>query len=362
LICLGALVPVRSQVPPQSVAGVQRPFDPFPSVAELLDRYAAGEYAAADLRRLAKPDLTVRALEDLGSSWIARAPSSSARRRLTAATFALDAAHSVVGSISAPLSRRLLAWGCRQLRAAPPNAGTRQWQLASVTLLEWTEDWDVLAGRVGQHVASGQSAVDEEIAQGHLRHALAQFPDEMRFALAAAVVAESRSWGASEERLPDAAGVSGSVTELRAVARTYEELAKTESLRAEAELRLGMLSSRLGNREVALARWRAVEADASDPHLLYLSRLFAGTVLERQGSVAEAIGGYRGALSVVPRAQSATTRLAALLFGQDQRAEAAALADASFTSEPVEDPWRSYRTGDSRLWPSYLAQLRLALR
>ena len=79
---------------------------------------------------------------------------------------------------------------------------------------------------------------------------------------------------------------------------------------------------------------------------------------ERQGRDEDAVAAYRAALQVIPRAQTASTMLTARLIKMGRMADAAKVAEEFFSGPPVVDPWRQYRLGDFRSWPSLMKQLR----
>ena len=100
----------------------------------------------------------------------------------------------------------------------------------------------------------------------------------------------------------------------RAAAR-FREAAKDESLRAEANLRLGHVKLADGTlRRGAGGVDRASKRGTEDRALIYLVHLFRGLALENRGRVDEARASYRQALALSPGAHSATLRLAALEF------------------------------------------------
>jgi len=157
--------------------------------------------------------------------------------------------------------------------------------------------------------------------------------------------------------------IRGNEEAWRGLARRYAALASITALRAEANLRGGVIRFRLGETEAALDLLDQVESYSAEPALGYLSRFFRGKALERLNRVAEAETAYRSALDLVPRAQSASTALASSLFLRGQQNEADTIIRAAIETRPVPaDPWRLYWCGDCRLWPSLIAQLRQEVR
>jgi hypothetical protein len=97
------------------------------------------------------------------------------------------------------------------------------------------------------------------------------------------------------------------------------------------------------------------EVTTNDPFLPYLSRYFTGRAKQASGDRASAVAAYRGALEIVPRAESASLALAALSSTGDARDEAYAVVEAALSGEgPAADPWRLYQTGDFRFWQPFI--------
>jgi hypothetical protein len=90
----------------------------------------------------------------------------------------------------------------------------------------------------------------------------------------------------------------------------------------------------------------------------YLANYFAGQALGQLGERERAEAAYRRALDAVPRAQSASFALSALLGLRGARAEAASLISQAIATPIVPDPWRAYGRGDDRFWPLRIAALR----
>jgi hypothetical protein len=339
--------------------------DPPPAI-ELLDRYAQGDFAAVvsalgDVRDF---DRLRKELQQEGPGWIeVSGPEGRARRALAAATFALEAARADEGREwkfvqkggssggFLPLDTvywkpppLLIKWGASLLRstASPmPPAGQRLWQFAAIAVAERAEDFEFLLGSPFE----ARSNDGDEIA--YLKPLLAQFPDEPRFLLAEAIALEWRTWPRP--------GRAGSPEAKRAL----EALTTDDSVGAEALVRLGDLELRGGSTDDAVTLCDRAETVTRDPYLVYLARFVKGQALERQKNTAEAIQAYRGALAAIPRAQSASIALAALLFLTDRRDEAALVLNANLASGPQPvDPWRTMADGDDRFWPEIITRLR----
>jgi hypothetical protein len=384
-------------------AGAQKGLEPF-SVTALLESYMRGDAtAAARFATQVDKGKAVRAFEDEGRRW---APGPG-KRHLIAAAFALDVSQRWMGTDDWRWGREMLGWTCGQLASTPlPDPIERLWHLAAIALIEGSDDWLFLTGRLPnapRPAGTGRNATDRELLQGHLTHAIARFPDEPRFRLAAVVAADTRAWeiggfgrdlntrngiiageidrdyldrlkngqiladDGSRRSVPGATHIAevhlNKVGDLRQVAARYAELTRDQTVAPEAQLRAGLVAYRLADRAGALQHFQKTLEDARDPYLVFLANLFSGVVREREGDSDTAIEDYWAALNVVPRAQSATSLLIARLINTGQQKQASAVADGFFMGGEVpSDPWRTYRLGDFRLFPVYLAQLRAALR
>jgi len=375
-----------------------------PAVTALLDLYDHGDHAAVGgaLAGIRNVDVFRRRLEQDAPAWIlARGPESEDRRRLVAASLALEAARATVAEWDA--SRHLVEWGCQLLRAGgPPQPAEYVWHLAAAALIQSAGDTVFLVGLPpmarDRHPARGK-AID------HLAHAEARFPSEDRFKLVRAVAYERMSWR-GEDRNPVWVDPARSATilaaqesarreaaqppqELRfersaalqlvkdgrppqdAATRSLElwqlvdlltPLAERPSVQAEARVRLGVTCLRLGRRDRALAELRRAAPPAADPFLVYLTRYFTGRALEADGDRPAAAAEYRAALQAVPQAQSATLALSAILFVAGSREEAFALTRDATQARPPADPWREYVIGENRFLPALIGRLREGLR
>lgn len=276
------------------------------------------------------------------------------QRRLVTA-FALELA--AVGSKRhAAAAARLVEWACPYIRAhAPKNDFDRAWQLAALALLEGGID------AIGLH--------------DHVEHVRGLYPDEPRLVLArgiaeeqvsapAEVLARSVS-GADLARARElAARASGE--RLRAADRAadrFREAARDETLRAEANLRLGHVKLELGRYDEALAAFEGIEQASQDRAIVYLAHLFRGIALENRGRPGEARQSYQQALGQSPGAHSATLRLAALEFRHGRGDEPETLVDRLLQNDdPRRDPWWSYYAGDWRFWYPRIERVRALLK
>jgi tetratricopeptide (TPR) repeat protein len=335
----------------------------------LLDRYLRGEFDAVVGAVEARDDLgaVLNDLKDNGARWIdAGGPATREKRRLAAATLALEAARlgtrkewKLRQRLPLPVdlykpgefvrwypAARLVEWGCALFREHAPSPQERLWHLAALSVAERAQDYEFLAGAlVGGSPTGFDSAINFQEEIEHLKHVRARFPREPRFELGAAMATEMITF-------PDAR----SPQQARAA---FTALQNDEDVGGEATMRLGYLLARLRDDSRAIEAFDKVEERTLDPWVLYLARYFKGQVHDRKIRPVEAERAYRGALAAVPGAQSASVALAALLFKSDRRSASSEIIRTMLetTPRPV-DPWRQYPDADDRFWPELIAQLR----
>ncbi len=236
------------------------------SVGALLDRYAAGQFdsVVAELEALETWEPVLTHLREHGEAWIAaEGPGPVPRRKLTAATFALEAARAgqwhewkiirkqprmcaepetVAGEPSTGDDQQqmaapprpnpgnncytppdvlrwqppalILEWGCELLRRHdPPLVIERWWQLAALAVAQRSEDPQFLIGdeNIGRGPELGEIGNTQDEIK-HLEHVMERFPKEARFQLAYGI-AQERSFPLDAmkvklglERDPDPAG------------------------------------------------------------------------------------------------------------------------------------------------------------
>ena len=323
-----------------------------PSVPLLLERYARGEDAAADLARLDAQgwNAVLAGFESAVPSWMQHgSPAEAAHRRRLAAAFAIEATAVVLESPNRLMARRILAWICPAMRRAPLDEFTHAWWRASIVVLQRSEDWDLILGTGG----------DAELKDGHLAHARAAYGTDAWLDLAEAVAREGRSWAgtpANLTALSRAGAPAGRVEELERLARAFAALKAHPALWNEASLRLAMTNLRRGQPDPA--SFAGAARSASDPFVASMGWLMSGVILQQQGSVDAAIASYSRALGAAPKAQSAGTMLVAALASTGRVAQAREQAEALLGGEVAPDPWRQYRLGAGRDWPLVLQALR----
>jgi hypothetical protein len=343
-----------------------------PSVIDLLDRYAAGQFDAV-VQTLAGEinfDDLLRQLRRDGPGWIAAGGAGDrARRELAAATFALEAARAdqwqewkliqmqppacfdsggclqVLNVLYWKPPPLLIEWGCALLRRNPSPDGTELlWQLAALAVAQRSEDPQFLIGdtKIGLGVFAGEIGNRADEIK-HLEHARARFPNVSRFVLAEGI--------ARDRDLADDA------------IRAYRALERDADVGGEALMRFGALQLRERKYPESLKSLERAETLTRDPYVVFLARYFKGQALERQDERKDAEAAYRGAVAAVPNAQSATVALAALVARDGRRTEAHRLVRDMLAADPApRDPWRTYVHADDRFWPFLVARLRERLR
>jgi hypothetical protein len=407
-VTLPALILLAAAVLTSKVSGQSTP-----DAAQLLAQYDAGDYEAFTKESSALPDLGDfrRDLDRSAPRWIRAAGDARARdrRRVVAASVALEVANTNRDRWHE--ARHLVEWGCALQRTvfsgAPPHpapaAAYRLWQLASIALIERAFDHVFLVGvppTLNRDPDPGRGRT-----RNHLAHAIAALPDEPRLFLAFATAAEFASWGSdspdpvwiegerieqAEPLAPDittdartaraltrrqtdriyvAAAKSDTLWELADIFRglkpvpfTYARLAGEPPIQAELHVRLGNTYLRLARPHLALPELEKAAAETADPFVVYLAHYFRGRAFEMLDRKSDAEDAYRRALDAMPRAQSASISLAALLFAGGQRNEAVVRTAESLRSVLAPDPWRMYQEGGGRNWSFLIESLRKALR
>ena len=342
------------------------------NVVDLLDRYAAGQFDAVVqiLTTQTEFDPILKQLERDGPAWIVAAdPRQRARRELTAATFALEAARAgqwrewkiiqrqepfegtgggeplqVLNVLYWKAPPLLIEWGCKLFREdAKPRSIERWWQLAALAVAQRSEDPQFLVGdtNIGEGWQAGEIGnIQDEIK--HLDHVRKRFPKEMRFVLAEGI-ARDRDW------FEDATAA-------------YLALENDPDVGGEAMMRFGAMQLRLRQVEQALRNLHRADGLTRDPYVVYLARYFTGRALEQQNELEDAEDAYRGAAAAIPHAQSASLALAALAFKAGRHSEGHRLARGVLDANPAPiDPWPAYVHADDRFWPQLVGRLRVEI-
>lgn len=371
---------------------------PQSRVADVLDRYDRGEYDAG-IASLNLDTLTVGALRTESERWIAAADTAGrARRRLTAAAFAVDAlriattnadnAPSVEGdwhlglrpwdalsvrSVGARLP--VVAWACGLVSGLDTtDPAERWWWLASVGILEDARAWDALVG--GSKLVSNpplDPAMSRILQEGHLAHARRRFPDEPRWDLAEIVARSRRAVGPSNRPL-DLMGLRRADVlrderherseAIAGVRREFERLAREHPpLAGEAELHAGYLELVARRWRDALTHLERARPLVDEPFLLATLDYFRGWAHERLDEAAEAVASYERAHALAPNVRNLSILLAAQLYLANDRTRAFEVLDSALTASSAPDDLRAmFERGDARLVPDYVARMREGLR
>jgi tetratricopeptide (TPR) repeat protein len=365
---LVGLAPVGAAQSPNSQS---KPVPRVPSTREVLDEYLKGGYEAA----LGNPPRPLRFNFDDAERWItAGGQPQVARRQLAASVFALEYAGVRQGVLPA-----LLNWARGVMSRQPPRATEALWLRASIALAEGLDRWVFLVEGVDQPTSSRKPTPQPA---GHIRFARTRYPDDPYFQMAEAIGAElsaTRALNRLSGSLPEnSAGwdriagdrLDGSAfrlpertAALERAAGLLERLTSHPTLGAEASLRLGYVRLRQGHTDAALAEFDQLPSRTKNVSLRYLGHFYSGWTLASLGRTQEAVAAYKAALGFVPRAQSATSLLVALLVKTDQLSDAEAAAEEFLVADvaPI-DPWRTYYGGDFSEYPRLVRQLREAIQ
>jgi tetratricopeptide (TPR) repeat protein len=329
---------------------------------ELLDQYEHGNPAApAAFAGVIHVESVKNALHAEGEQWIeAAGPKEIPRRRLVAATFALETAragldHEWANSVD------LIDWGWAQLRKErPPLPAERLWHLAAIALFQGAFDVDELETRIGRLKS--------------------RFPDEPYVVLTEGWLTANIAWRAvvrAPARLQIAGpstisvapsaplrGKPGGVAQLDgSVSRAYAKALSSRAVAPEAHVRLAYYDLIADQHESALAHLAQAQSATTDRDVIYLAHLFRGWTLARMDRDAETTAEYQQAVDAVPGAGTGALWLAGRLLLEGKRAEADAVVDRSLVdSKDVEDPWRLFGYGDFFRFPAIMKQLRGAIR
>ncbi len=312
---------------------------------ELLDQYEHDpSFGSTGFKGVIHVESVKDDLHAQGERWIEEAgPKNLARRRLIAATFALETARAGLDYEWAN-SVELIDWGWAQLsKQRPPLPAERLWHLAAIALF--------------------QGAYDQRQLEPRLRRIKNRFPSEPRILLTNAWMLESLRGGGfppPSRGKPGGTGDTGS--NIRAA--YVKALASSDvAVAGEADLRLGYYDLIADRSESALTRLAHAAAATTDPDVLYLAHLFRGWTLTRMNRETESTAEYQRAVDTVPAGSTGSLWLARRLLLEGKRNEADAVADRSLVgSRDIEDPWRLYGYGDFRRFPAFMKQLREAIR
>ena len=309
---------------------------PRVTVGDLAQAYGMGDYDGfiTGMRRVANRGDLIREYRAAGNPW----PDNPNRESAFVLELA-DAAFQSPRLEDRDAARKLLA-AHRPLVRGPfgPEAYEKYWLWAAIVVLEGANQGD--------------------LARAFIDDGLARFPNEPRFLLARAFVADQR------RALDTLAGPKGDLSpaasaHLNDVVALYDAAAAPAETGAEARLRKSWLLQRAGRRAEALAILDGLGDLSQDTLLSYLRQLLRGRVLDGLGRNEEAVAAYRAALALAPEAQSARVGLMAALQRQGDHEGARVWAEAIQNSvTDTIDPWWRYWQGDYRLFPTVITRLR----
>ena len=371
----------------------------------LFGPYERGDYQ--EVHRVAANPRNVnddwRVLEREATLWIGAAsdPSQMERRRVIAASAALEVA--ALHPDRWNRMRALVEEGCRLLHLQMPSPAERAWHLAAASLAQTMADYQFF---LHDDTVTNPSATrlnpPNAVWLNHGRHATQRFPDDASLVLSYGIALETRGlttmanedhpiWVTKEAAdkaiaagvvsLPPNARIDADAAlailkrrvapvpaaekslHLWNVATLLRTAVRGEEAAPEAHMRLGHTFLRLAQPDGALFELQRAEKDATTPFVRYMARYFGGVALERLKRPGDAAPAYRGALEVVPRAQSATIALSSILFQEGNRDEAAELVQRALAAPLAQDPIKFYKGGDAPAQlKTRLAALRQVLR
>lgn len=209
-------------------------------------------------------------------------------------------------------------------------------------------------------VAIAQGLIRSAFAEPLVAHALSRFPDEPRFVLAHAIVAD-QAWAigrvAGDSRLSTSRRPPDE--HIKRVIQRYSAAMAFSETAAEARVRLAWFLHRLGNHTSAQSHLDAIPDETGlDATMRYVHRLVRGHVLAAAGQTDAALEAHRQALALAPHAQSARAAVMNGRLRAGDRRGAEQMAELIQTDRDGVDPWWSYIQGDFRLYPAALSRLR----
>jgi tetratricopeptide (TPR) repeat protein len=252
------------------------------------------------------------------------------------ASFAIEAARALEAESPASVCQMMNSTRSRWIAAGTQTEFARRWHRAAIAL----------ALRNDCHDAADQAVTA----------ALTDFPNEARFRLDRAVIAEQQL----SEAFADGGRPSG--RDLRDAESRFKIAMAVPPVAAEAALHWARVNALLGQHEQAIG-FTADALASPDPRLRYLAHLFRGWSLAALGKAEDADAEFGKALAIVPGAQSATLARAAAAF-RKRDAERAEQMVASLASrrDAAADPWWTYSIGEGRNADQLIAELRQVIR
>jgi hypothetical protein len=305
-----------------------------PPASTLLERYAAGDYAAAtQLPSKDFKDVRERFVRDAGK-WIETDPASAPRRRFIVAAFILEAAHDKLRLHTWPEVQPLIEWPLHSMSGEElrrdGGEAERAWLRAAIALAQ-----------------RGQTFTWFSSQRSRLRRVAEREPEVVHLQFAYTRWRVFHGGSIIPRAAPD---------ELDVFLADPELACDAELLLAYTHLTQERLASAVTHAQNAVAR-------AAETACRYVARFLLGRTFEAMDRPADAAVEYGLALEVIPGAQSATLALAALRMRSGDVQEAVTLVDRSVTQRPMDDdPWRLFAFGSYVRWPVLLADIRRLLR
>jgi tetratricopeptide (TPR) repeat protein len=181
-----------------------------------------------------------------------------------------------------------------------------------------------------------------------LTRGLATWPQEPHLLLARGSLAETGlAMPGSSERTPQRLRDGEARAAAIAAVADYDAALLAAPGLVEARIRRGRLRDRLGRPAAAIDDLERASAEATDPSLAYLAKLFLGQAYEDAGRLQDADSAYEAAHSQMPDAQAPYLALAHLRTRQGllSAASTVAIAMTGRTRSTVTDPWWIYDYG-----------------
>lgn len=322
-----------------AVAASPRPAGPArpATLADMVAAYGRSDYRAASAvyGQLGDPAKIIADFRAGGNPW----PATPNREAVLVLELADGALFSHTDATRAAAVKLLDDYRKLVRRPFEPDRFEHDWYAAEIDLVE--------------------GVARPDVAGPFVEHALGRFPDDPRFLLARALVADQTQPIGSLDGLSPAG-----VKAVQDVLDRYDAAMAHPAVADEARLRKAWLLHRLDRNAEALSLLDRIDENAFDVSLRYLRDLFRGEVLDGLRRQDAALEAYRAALSLVPHAQSARVALMNAFFRRGDRQDAQVLAEGIQTAAGTaqDDPWWWYWDGDYRLFAGAIARLREELR
>jgi tetratricopeptide (TPR) repeat protein len=322
----GYLIDAPGAAPPPKPPAPAR----LTSLADLMSAYNAGRYNDVDLAvsRLANPSSIIKEFDF--TSGMNPFPGNYRAE----AAFALDLGATAIFSrtLSTQEAGRSLLQRFSRLIRPPmePDDYEHVWLTAVLALLQ---------GRIAP-----------TLAEPFVERALARFPNEPRFLLARAIVADQRWRGFGTMSFTErATPTEMPIKQGTALLEAYEAVAAASpQLATEARIRQGWFLYRVGRPDEALKVLDAAPPLPDDRPMEYLRHLFKSHIYTSQDKLDDAANEARQAHVILPEAQSARVALMNALSLKGDASGALTVAENIETAPQTDDPWWTYWLGDFR--------------